>query len=169
MTHVNGRVGCMTWDLGQMSGSGKCGVRKVIFIGIVAEDNLSEWCWLLFCIAWASPLGRWQMERAEKDLETSFARWKRLFSRRQIDHGGWWWFHHLQFAKPWKSLEETFLLVVAPFQTCLCVEFAPFLCVDLSRGPISNMTNLYVDTTSRIMQLFFCPAHSFSPTEAKYL
>lgn len=58
MTHVNGRVECMTWDLGQMSGSGKCGVRKVIFIGIVAGHNLSEWCWLLFLYCFGKSFGK---------------------------------------------------------------------------------------------------------------
>lgn len=110
------------------------------------------------------------MERAEEDLATSPARWKRLPSSRQIDCG----VVVIPFAKPWKSWEEIFFIisgavrVVAPSQTCLCVEFASFPCVDLSKGPNSNMANPYADPTSRVMQFSFCLARSCSPTEAKH-
>lgn len=58
--------------------------------------------------------------------------------------------------------------VVPPSQTCLCVEFAPFPCVDLNKGPILNMANPYADIASRIKEFSFCLAHAYSATEVKY-
>lgn len=174
MTHVNGRVGCMTWDLGQMSGSGKCGVRKVIFIGIVAGDNLSEWCWLLFlyCLGMSSGKmakgkGRGRSGNIPCHME------KLVFQQTNRPWGG-----GDSITSSLQSLgrvgKRFFIIssavrVVAPSQTCLCVEFAPFPHVDLNKRPISSMANPYGDTTSRVMPFFFCLAHSVSPTEAKYL
>lgn len=174
MTHVNGRVGSVTWDLGQMSGSGKCGVRKAIFIGIVAGDNLSERCWLLFlyCLGMSSGkmangTGRGRSGNIPCQME------KVVFQQTNRPWGGGDSITS-SFQSHGRVGKRIFIIssavkVVALFQTCLCVEFAPLPYVDLNKGPISDMADPYGDTTLRVMQLFFCLAHLCSPTKARYL